>query len=61
MTQSKSTLAVRSVSGLTQTRLKQLQAYTRLTYGSLLDDAIEALWQAYVDDGHDEAELESSR
>lgn len=46
-------LCVRSVSPLTRSRLVALRGYTRLTYGSLVDDAVEALWEAYVDDGHD--------
>ncbi len=54
-------LSVRSVSPLTQERLRQLKAYTRLPYGALLDDSVEALWEAYVDDGHDVARAEPSR
>lgn len=46
-------LCVRSVSALTRSRLRALRGYTRLTYGSLVDDAVEALWEAYSDDGHD--------
>lgn len=49
----KSTLAVRSVSGYTREHLEQLSAYTRLTYGSLIDDAVDALWREYEAEGHD--------
>ncbi len=54
------TLSVRSISRQTKSRLEGLREYTRLTYGSLIDDAVEALWQEYLADGHpvcDEAEL----
>ena len=46
------TLTVRSVAPQTKLRLEQLKAYTRLTYGSLLDDAVQALWDAYEVEGH---------
>lgn len=54
------TLSVRSISRQTKSKLEGLRKYTRLTYGSLIDDAVEALWQEYLADGHpvcDEAEL----
>jgi hypothetical protein len=53
MTYERNTLAVRSVSGITRARLDHLKVYTRLSYGSLLDDAVEALWEDYEADGHD--------
>jgi hypothetical protein len=49
----KNTLAVRAVSGLTRDRLDQLRAYTRLTCGSIIDDAVDALWREYIAEGHD--------
>lgn len=49
----KNTLAVRSVSNFTRTKLDHLRAYTRLTCGSLIDDAVDALWREYVAEGHD--------
>lgn len=49
----KNTIAVRSVSDITRVRLDHLKSYTRLTYGSLLDDAVEALWADYEADGHE--------
>lgn len=48
----KHTLAVRSVSAISHDRLAQLRVYTRLTCGSLIDDAIDALWQEYLAEGH---------
>jgi len=53
MENEKTTLAVRSVSAETRVRLAHLKAYTRLTYASLLDDAVEALWADYAADGHE--------
>lgn len=46
-------LSVRSVSSHTQERLRALKAYSRLTYGALLDDSVEALWNEYLNEGHD--------
>lgn len=46
-------LSVRSVSSLSRDRLSALKTYTRLPLGALLDDAVESLWEAYIDDGHD--------
>ena len=43
---------VRSLSPTTKARLVALKAYSRLTYGSLIDDAVEALWNDYITDGH---------
>ena len=53
MSEMKNTLAVRSVSDHTHERLDQLRAYTRLTNGSLIDDAVDALWREYIAEGHD--------
>ena len=53
MTNEKVTLSVRSVSAVTKARLAHLADYTRLTYGSLIDDAVEALWAEYEADGHE--------
>ena len=52
----KHTLAVRSVSMITHDRLTELRAYTRLTCGSLIDDAVDALWREYLAEGHDLSE-----
>ena len=49
----KNTLAVRSVSGATRAKLTELRHYSRLTYGSLIDDAVDALWAEYLSEGHD--------
>ena len=46
-------MTVRSILVETKDRLNALQQHTRLTYGSLIDDAVEALWDAYEADGHD--------
>ncbi len=48
-------ITVRSISVDTRSRLDALQAYSRLTFGSLIDDAIELLWADYLSDGHDVA------
>lgn len=45
-------MTVRSVSDLSRARLAALKDYTRLTYGSLLDDCVESLWNEYLDEGH---------
>lgn len=52
MHQRKLKLSVRSVSEQSYHRLGALKRYSRLTYGSLVDDAIEALWEAYLDEWH---------
>lgn len=57
MNNTKQDLSVRSVSKLTRARLNHLRTYTRLTYGSLLDDAVEALWVDYEADGHELPQL----
>ena len=46
-------LAVRSVHIATKEKLAILRRATRLTSGSLIDDAIDDLWEAYIADGHD--------
>lgn len=46
-------ITIRSVSALTRSRLEALRSYTRLTYGSLIDDAVGALWDAYETDGQE--------
>jgi hypothetical protein len=33
--------------------MARLRAYTRLTCGSLTDDAIDALWREYLPEGHE--------
>ena len=48
---------VRSVNPITKARLLALKSYSRLTFGSLIDDAVEALWFDYLDDGHDLPEV----
>lgn len=49
----KKTLTVRAISDATRSKLDILREYTRLTYGSIIDDAVEALWMDYLNDGHD--------
>ena len=44
--------AVRSVQPITKARLAALKSYSRLPFGALIDDAVEALWDAYVNDDH---------
>ncbi len=46
-------ITVRSILVETKDRLSALRQHTRLTYGSLIDDAVEALWDAYEAEGHD--------
>lgn len=46
-------ITIRSVSALTRSRLVALRFYTRLTYGSLIDDAVGVLWDAYETDGQE--------
>ena len=53
MKSDKHKLSVRSVTDTTRARLVALKCYTRLTYGALLDDAVAALWDDYLHDGHD--------
>ena len=53
MVNQKIKLSVRSVSTASRARLDVLRAYTRLPLGALVDDAVEALWDAYIDEGHD--------
>ena len=47
-----SRLSVRSVSDVALRRLSALKAYTRLPYGAVLEDCIDALWNEYCDEGH---------
>jgi hypothetical protein len=51
MTHTKQDMTVRSISTLTRRRLEALRVYSRLTYGSIIDDAVDALWDAYESDG----------
>lgn len=53
MTHPRQDMTVRSISALTRRRLEALRAYTRLTYGSIIDDAVDALWDAYKADGQE--------
>ena len=46
-------ITVRSISVETRNRLDALQAYSCLTFGSLVNDAVELLWADYLSDGHD--------
>ena len=48
---------VRSINPVTKARLLALKSYSRLTFGSLIDDAVESLWFDYIDDGHDLPEV----
>lgn len=49
----KQDITVRSILVETKGRLSALQAHTRLTHGSLIDDAVDALWADYLADGHE--------
>lgn len=53
MTSAKQDMTVRSILVETKDRLNALQQHTRLTYGSLIDDAVEALWADYLAEGHE--------
>lgn len=53
MSHTKQDMTVRSISALTRSRLDALRSHTRLTYGSLIDDAVDALWDAYRSDGRE--------
>ena len=58
MEQEKYRLTVRSVCGDTHRKLRILRQYTRLTFGSLIDDAVDSLWETYIEEGHElEAEF----
>lgn len=46
-------ITIRSVSPQSRARLVALKGHTRLTYGSLVSDAVEALWKLYIEDGHE--------
>lgn len=56
-----SNYAVRSVSAMTKARLVALKSYSRLSYGALIDDAVEALWSDYIEEGHSLPEVEATR
>ena len=43
---------IRAVQPVTRARLAALKSYSRLPFGALIDDAVEALWDAYIDDDH---------
>jgi hypothetical protein len=52
-------MTVRSISNETRSRLVSLRRYTRLNFGSIIDDAVDTLWEDYAADGHDlQPELE---
>jgi hypothetical protein len=53
MNHTKQDMTVRSISTLTRRRLEALRTHTRLTYGSIVDDAVDALWYAYESDGQE--------
>ena len=53
MKSAKQDVTVRSILVETKDRLSALQQHTRLTYGSLIDDAVEALWADYLAEGHE--------
>lgn len=59
MKASKRRLTARSVSDLSHRRLAALRSQTRLTLGSLLDDAIHSLWVDYLNDGYDLPRIEN--
>ena len=45
-------LSIRSVPPEVRAKLAALKVYTRLPYGALIQDSVECLWEAYVEDGH---------
>lgn len=53
MKPAKQDITVRSVMVETKDKLSALQQHTRLTYGSLIDDAVETLWADYLSEGHE--------
>lgn len=53
MTTGKQDMTIRSISQETRNRLVTLRGYTRLSFGSIIDDAVDALWEDYSADGHD--------
>jgi len=57
MTTGKQDMTIRSISQETRNRLVTLRGYTRLSFGSIIDDAVDALWEDYSADGHDLREV----
>lgn len=53
MTSDTQDITVRSIANETRDRLDALKSYTRLSFGSLLDDAVYTLWEEYLAEGHD--------
>ena len=47
-----SKLSIRSVTPEVRAKLAALKAYTRLPYGALIEDSVQCLWEAYLEDGH---------
>lgn len=45
-------LSVRSVPATARAQLAALKSYTRLPYGALIEDSVQCLWEAYLEDGH---------
>ena len=46
-------MTVRSISNETRSRLVALRSYTRLNFGSIINDAVETLWEDYAAEGHE--------
>ncbi|MDJ0685737.1 MAG: hypothetical protein QNJ84_13620 [Alphaproteobacteria bacterium] len=61
MKPTKQDMTVRSVPIEAIDKLSALQQHTRLTYGGLIDDAIEALWDDYLSEGHEVPMLSSDQ
>ena len=57
MNTDKQDMTIRSISQETRSRLVTLHGYTRLSFGSIIDDAVDALWEDYSADGHDLQEV----
>lgn len=57
MNTDKQDMTIRSISQETRSRLVTLRGYTRLSFGSIIDDAVDALWEDYSADGHDLQEV----
>lgn len=53
MNTDKTDMTVRSISMETRNRLDTLRDYTRLNFGSIIDDAVETLWDSFEADGHE--------
>lgn len=52
-------LSIRSVSNHQIEKLNALNNHTRLPMALLFEDAVELLWDQYLEDGHDLPEMEN--